>query len=316
LALPNSFRSLFFVALAAITLTPWCSPPLALLLGIAFAIALGNPYPTQSKTWSRYLLQIAIVGLGFGLDFGKVIEAGRDGLLFTIISIFSTLVLGWLLSRWLTVPRVTSILISCGTAICGGSAIAAIAPVIEAKHEEISVALGCVFLLNALALFVFPPLGHMLGLTQAEFGLWAAIAIHDTSSVVGAAQAYGAEALEIATVIKLSRALWIVPLVLVFIAIERRRNMNADAPAPAIPIPWFIGLFLLASILRTVLQLPGEITEPIVMVAKRLFSLTLFLIGAGLSLASIRAVGPRSLALGVLLWLFISSLTLAAVMFT
>lgn len=316
MSLPLSTRSLLFVALAAFTLTQWCSPPLALLLGIAFAISLGNPYPAQSKTWSKYLLQIAIVGLGFGLDFGKVIEAGRHGLLFTIVSIFSTLLLGWLLSRRLTVPRVTSILISCGTAICGGSAIAAIAPVIEAKHEEISVALGCVFLLNAVALFVFPPLGHALGLTQAEFGLWSAIAIHDTSSVVGAAQAYGAEALEIATVIKLSRALWIVPLVLAFIAIERRRSKKADAPPPAIPIPWFIGLFLLASILRTVFQLPGEITEPIVLVAKRLFSLTLFLIGAGLSLASIRAVGPRSLALGVILWLFIGSLTLAAVMFT
>lgn len=307
---------MLFAALAVFALTPWCSPPIALLLGIAFAISFANPYPRQSKTWSKYLLQIAIVGLGFGLDFGKIIDAGRDGLVFTIITIFSTLTLGWLLSRSLAVPRRTSILLSCGTAICGGSAIAAIAPVIDAEHQEISVALACVFLLNFVALFVFPPLGHALDLTQAEFGLWAAIAIHDTSSVVGAAQAFGAEALEIATVIKLSRALWIVPLVLLFMALERRRRQGLSEPAPPIPVPWFIGLFVLASVLRTVLELPDEITGPVVSLAKRLFSLTLFLIGAGLSLASVRAVGPRSLALGVILWLFISGMTLAAVMLT
>ena len=310
-------RLVVFVALATFTITPWCSPAVGLLLGIALALIVGNPYAKQSKVWSKYLLQIAIVGLGFGLDFSAVLKAGSEGLLFTIFSIFGTLALGAAVTKMLVLPRRTATLISVGTAISGGRAIAAVRPVIHAEHDEMSVALGCVFLLNAFALFIFPPIGHALDLTQSQFGLWAAIAIHDTSSVVGAAQAYGQEALEIATVVKLSRALWIVPLVLLFTYLERRRRRNvSEAEQTSIPIPWFIGLFILASILRTALGLSEEITEPVVLIAKRLFALTLFLIGAGLSLASIKAVGARSLSLGVILWLFIGGATLIAVTLT
>lgn len=312
--MPQPLRILLFFALAIVVLTPWSSPPLALMLGLVFALAVGNPYPKQSKTWSKYLLQAAIVGLGFGLDFSAVIRVGSEGLVFTVCSILGTIGLGYLVRNWLALPRRTSVLISVGTAICGASAIAAVGPVIDAEQEEMSVAFGCVFLLNVVALFVFPPLGHLLNLSQPDFGLWAGIAIHDTSSVVGAAQAYGAEALDIATIVKLSRALWIVPLVLIFMAIEHRRRNATHESGPQIPIPWFIGFFILASILRTVLGIPDEVTKPIVSVAKTLFSLTLFLIGAGLTLASLKAVGPKSLTLGVVLWLFVSSATLAVVL--
>ncbi|HET6513493.1 MAG TPA: putative sulfate exporter family transporter [Candidatus Kapabacteria bacterium] len=303
-----------FVLLAIFALTPWCTPPLALLLGLVFALSIGNPYPKESKTWSKYIMQAAIVGLGFGLDFSAVVKAGSEGFVFTVCSILGTLGLGYLIRRWLELPRRTSILISVGTAICGASAIAAVGPVIDAEQDEMSVAFGCVFLLNVVALFVFPPMGHLLDLSQAAFGLWAGIAIHDTSSVVGAAQAFGQESLEIGTVVKLSRALWIVPLVLIYMAIEHRRRTALNEPTPKIPIPWFIGFFILASILRTVLGIPDDVTKPIVAVAKSLFSLTLFLIGAGLTLASLKAVGPKSLTLGVILWLFVSSATLLVVL--
>jgi uncharacterized integral membrane protein (TIGR00698 family) len=311
--MPQSFRIPLFLALAIFTLTPWSSPPLALLLGLVFALTIGNPYPKQSKVWSKYVMQAAIVGLGFGLDFSAVIKAGSEGFVFTVCSILGTIGLGYLVRKWLELPRRTSILISVGTAICGASAIAAVGPVIDAEQDEMSVAFGCVFLLNVVALFVFPPLGQLLNLSQPDFGLWAGIAIHDTSSVVGAAQAYGAQALDIATVVKLSRALWIVPMVLIFMSIEHRRRAAANEANPKIPIPWFIGFFILASILRTVLGIPDEVTKPIVMVAKTLFSLTLFLIGAGLTLASLKAVGPKSLTLGVILWVFVSSATLLVV---
>jgi uncharacterized integral membrane protein (TIGR00698 family) len=309
----QTLRTPLFFALAIFVLTPWASPPLALLLGLIFALAVGNPYPKQSKTWSKYVMQAAIVGLGFGLDFSAVIKAGSEGFVFTVCSILGTIGLGYLVRKLLVLPRRTSILISVGTAICGASAIAAVGPVIDAEQDEMSVAFGCVFLLNVVALFLFPPLGHLLNLSQADFGLWAGIAIHDTSSVVGAAQAYGQQALEIATIVKLSRAIWIVPLVLIYMSIEHRRRTALNEPSPKIPIPWFIGFFILASILRTVLGIPDEITKPIVTVAKSLFSLTLFLIGAGLTIASLKAVGPKSLALGVVLWIFVSSATLLVV---
>lgn len=311
--MPQSFRIPLFFALVVFVLTPWASPPLALLLGLLFALAIGNPYPKESKTYSKYVMQAAIVGLGFGLDFSAVVKAGSEGFVFTVCSILGTLGLGYFVRRWLMLPRRTSILISVGTAICGASAIAAVGPVLDAEHDEMSVAFGCVFLLNVVALFIFPPMGHLLGLSQADFGLWAGIAIHDTSSVVGAAQAYGQQAMEIGTIVKLSRAIWIVPLVLIYMAIEHKRRTALNEPTPKIPIPWFIGFFILASILRTALGIPEEITKPIVTVAKSLFSLTLFLIGAGLTMASLKAVGPKSLSLGVILWIFVSSATLLVV---
>jgi len=207
-----ALRQVVFAGLLVFCLTPWASPPVALALGLVLAQTLGNPFATQTKKATAKLLQFSVVGLGFGMNAHAAVQAGREGILFTVVSIFGTLTLGYLVGKWLGLGRHVVHLISCGTAICGGSAIAAVGPVLRAKDEEMSVALGTVFVLNALALFAFPPIGHALAMTQNQFGLWCAIAIHDTSSVVGAAAAYGNQALEVATTVKLARALWIIPV--------------------------------------------------------------------------------------------------------
>jgi uncharacterized integral membrane protein (TIGR00698 family) len=237
------------------------------------------------------------------MNLQKVVEAGRTGILFTVATIAGTLLLGFLLGRAMRINQSTSHLISSGTAICGGSAIAAVGPVINASDEEMSVALGTVFILNSIALFLFPPLGHHVQLTQTQFGVWAAIAIHDTSSVVGAAARYGAEALQIATTVKLARALWIVPLTIGTAFAFKRRSTK-------IAIPWFILFFVVASVIRTYASGPWD---AVVYVARVGLTITLFLIGASLSRKSIAAVGARPLLLGVILWIVISSASLFAV---
>jgi uncharacterized integral membrane protein (TIGR00698 family) len=273
---------------------------------VAFALLLGNPYAKHSSKATKLLLQASIVGLGFGIHLRQVVAAGRTGLLFTVISIAVTLLLGYLAGRALRVDTTTSHLISSGTAICGGSAIAAVGPILGASDDEMSVSLGTIFVLNAVALFVFPPLGAYIGLTQSQFGMWAGIAIHDTSSVVGAASRYGLEALQIATPVKLARALWIVPLALLTALAFRRKSTR-------IAIPWFIGLFLLASIIRTYVEAPESLWNAITRIARIGMTVTLFLIGAGLSRAALRVVGPRPLILGILLWIVISVASLYAV---
>jgi uncharacterized integral membrane protein (TIGR00698 family) len=295
-----------FAALLLFCLTPWASPPIALALGLALALTVGNPFPRQSAKATRILLQMSVVGLGFGMDFGRVIEAGRTGLVFTIITIAGTLALGYVVGRAMRISRGTTHLISSGTAICGGSAIAAVGPVIGASEEEMSVSLGTVFVLNAIALFVFPVIGHQLALTQMQFGVWSAIAIHDTSSVVGAAAAYGAEALQVATTVKLTRALWIIPLTIATAFAFRRH-------ATKIAIPWFILFFLLASIVRTTVEANPAVWETLVRLARIGLTVTLFLIGASLSRASLARVGIRPLLLGVALWITISIAGLWAV---
>ena len=269
-------RVVVFFALILFCLTPWASPPIALALGLALALTIGHPYPQRNAKATKLLLQVSVVGLGFGMNLAKVVEAGRTGVVFTIITIVGTLVLGYLAGRAMNVSRGTAHLISSGTAICGGSAIAAVGPVIDASDEEMSVSLGTVFILNAIALFVFPVIGHQFGLTQNQFGVWAAIAIHDTSSVVGAAAKYGAEALQIATTVKLTRALWIVPLTLVTALLFRKKNAK-------IAIPWFILFFLLASVVRTYVPAPQIAWDVLVRIARAGLTVTLFLIGAGLS---------------------------------
>jgi len=280
------------------------APPLALALGLLVALTIGNPYARKTSKLTKVLLQASVVGLGFGMNLGKVVEAGRTGILFTVATIAGTLLLGWLLSRALRLNAHTAHLISSGTAICGGSAIAAVGPVIGASDEEMPVSLGTVFILNSIGLVAFPLIGAALHLTQRQFGVWAAIAIHDTSSVVGAASAYGAEALQIATTVKLTRALWIVPLTIGTALVFHRGAKTRVA------IPWFIFLFVLASIVRTYVDGPWDI---IVTIARIGLTVTLFLIGAGLSRRSLAAVGVRPLILGVLLWLAISAAGLWAV---
>jgi uncharacterized integral membrane protein (TIGR00698 family) len=284
------------------------SPPVALAVGIAIALTVGNPLPrkTTSKL-TKILLQASVVGLGFGMNLQKVVEAGRRGILFTIATIAGTLLLGYIGGRLMHIDRTTAHLISSGTAICGGSAIAAVGPVVGATDEEMSVSLGTVFILNSIALFVFPLIGHALHLTQAQFGMWAAIAIHDTSSVVGAAAKYGNEALQIATTVKLTRALWIVPLTIGTALAFRKKSTR-------IAIPWFIFLFVLASIVRTYVAAPIALWNAITTVAKFGLTITLFLIGANLSRKAIAQVGARPLLLGVMLWIVISCVSLYAVM--
>jgi uncharacterized integral membrane protein (TIGR00698 family) len=299
-------RVLFFVLLA-FCVTPWCSPPIALALGLALALTLGSPYKTAKQT--KYLLQASVVGLGFGMNLQKVFAAGRTGFLFTLATIAGTLLLGYLLGRAMNVSRGTAHLISSGTAICGGSAIAAVGPVIGASDEDMSVSLGTVFILNSIALFAFPAIGHALHLTQEQFGVWSAIAIHDTSSVVGAASAYGAEALQIATTVKLTRALWIVPLAL-GTAIAFRREKTKIA------LPWFILFFLVASLLRTYVPAPEPVWSTLVSIARIGLTITLFLIGSSLSLDSLKRVGVKPLVLGVVLWLVISAAGLWSVVAT
>lgn len=296
----NVVRVIVFIVAVAFCLTPWASPPIALAVGLVIALTIGQPLPKQTTSRAtKLLLQASVVGLGFGANLHTVIEAGRDGFLFTVATIAGTLILGFFLGRALKVERTTSHLISSGTAICGGSAIAAVGPVLGASDEEMSVSLGTIFILNAIALFIFPPIGRALSMSQTQFGIWSAIAIHDTSSVVGASQRFGFEAQRIATTVKLTRALWIVPLTLATAAVFRKRSAR-------IAIPWFIFFYVIASVVLTYSLLPLWICDALVKIARVGLVLTLFLIGAALSRKAIAAVGFRPLILGVLLWIVIS----------
>ncbi len=298
-----------FFLLILLCLTPLVTPPVALAIGLILAVIFGNPFPQQTAKITKILLQASVVLLGFGMNLAEVYRAGKSGILFTIATIFGTLILGFLVGKLLKVDEKTSHLISSGTAICGGSAIAAVAPVINADSEEISVALGAVFILNSIALFIFPPIGHYLHLSQTQFGIWAAIAIHDTSSVVGAAAKYGVEALQIATTVKLARALWIAPVALLFSIYYRNKRTK-------IVFPWFIFLFLLATVVRTyapVYVFPS-VFDSLIMLAKTGLTITLFLIGASLSRQTLRKVGIKPLFQGFLLWIVISLISLWAVL--
>lgn len=287
----------------------YVSPPIALFLGLLFALLFGQAYPKFNKKVSKKLLQYSVVGLGFGMNLQASLQSGKEGMAFTIVSVVGTMLIGWLIGRkLLKVERDTSYLISSGTAICGGSAIAAVGPVLKAKDTEMSVALGTVFILNAIALFVFPVIGHALDMTQQQFGMWAAIAIHDTSSVVGAGAAYGEEALQVATTIKLTRALWIIPLALATSFIFKSKGQK-------ISIPWFILFFVLAMIFNTYVLSTTEVGTTIGHYindfARKSLTITLFFIGASLSSDVLKSVGIKPLVQGVLLWIIISLSTLA-----
>ena len=286
----------------------WVTPPVALFLGLAFALMCGQAYPKFNKKISKYLLQYSVVGLGFGMNLHAALASGKEGMEFTIISVIGTLLIGWFIGRkCLKVDRNTSYLISSGTAICGGSAIAAVGPVLKAKDEEMSVALGTIFILNAIALFIFPFIGHVLNMGQYEFGTWAAIAIHDTSSVVGAGAAYGEEALQVATTIKLTRALWIIPLAFITSLIFKSKGKKMY-------VPWFILFFVLAMIFNTYVLDRSEIGMKLGAFindfARKMLTITLFFIGASLSRDVLKTVGLKPLLQGVLLWIVISIATL------
>ena len=290
-------------------LAAWVTPPVVLFIGLVFALLCGQAYPTFNKNVSKKLLQYSVIGLGFGMNLQASLASGKEGMLFTIISVVGTLLIGMFIGcKVLKLNRNTSYLISSGTAICGGSAIAAVGPIIKAKDTDMSMALATVFILNAIGLFLFPALGHWLGLSQQEFGTWAAIAIHDTSSVVGAGAAYGEEALQVATTIKLTRALWIIPLALVTSIIFRSDGKK-------ISIPWFILFFIVAMLINTYLLADyPEIGKFIAGIARKGLIITMFFIGASLSVDVIKSVGIRPLLQGILLWIIISAASLAYIL--
>lgn len=301
-------RGLFLLA-AILCLSPYIQPPVALLIGIICAQILRHPFPEMNSKIISWLLKISIVGLGFGINLYQAIQAGKEGFLFTICSIGLTIFLGWLLSHWTNMESKTSYLISCGTAICGGSAIAAISPIINANEKQMSVALGTVFILNALALLAFPAIGHYLNMSQHQFGLWCAIAIHDTSSVVGAAVKFGNEALQVATTVKLERALWIIPLSVFTILITKEATKK-------IKFPTFIGLFIVAICIANYFPQFEKGYSISVWLAKRGLTLCLFLIGSGLSIVSIKTVGIKPFLHGLILWLSISIISLLVIIKT
>ena len=298
-------RAVLFFVLAAACLLPWVGPPTALAAGILFSLIAGNPAPARTALWSRILLQASVVGLGFGLSLGTVLRVGARSAVYTVVGIALTLAVGALLGRLAGTSGPLSTLISFGTAICGGSAIAAMAPVVKAKSDEIAVSLATVFTLNAAALVLFPAVGHLIHLDQGQFGLWAGLAIHDTSSVVGAASAFGPEALALATTVKLTRALWIMPCVLGAALLTRSDQK--------VKFPLFIAGFVAAAGLRTLLPSLAPLWGVLVVVARQSLVLTLFLIGTGLTREVLRRVGVRPLAQGVFLWLLVSAATLAAI---
>ena len=282
-------------------LSSWVTPPVALFLGLLFAILCGQPFPKFNKTVSKKLLQYSVVGLGFGMNLHASLASGKEGMAFTVISVVGTMVIGMFIGKkLLKVNSDTAYLISSGTAICGGSAIAAVAPVLNAKESDMSVALATIFILNAIALFLFPVLGEWMGLTQQQFGTWAAFAILDTSSVVGAGAAYGEEALQVATTIKLTRALWIIPLALITAVIFKKESKK-------ITIPWFILWFIVAIVINTYLldsvPMAGKFISGL---ARKGLIITMFFIGASLSTDVLKSVGIRPLIQGILLWIVIS----------
>lgn len=298
---------IIFLLLLGLSLSGFIKSALALILGFLFTLIFGKRYSAFNGKAISYLLKISIVGLGFGMYLEETIKTGKQGFLLTVLSIVLTITVGYFLTKLLKLDKKLGYLISSGTSICGGSAIAAISAVIKAHPKKISVALGVVFFLNAVALFTFPQIGLFFGLNQQEFGLWAAIAIHDTSSVVGAALDFGQEALEVATTVKLARTLWIIPLSIFSMFVFKSKTGK-------IKIPWFILLFILAILSNSYFSLPLAMTTTITGISKRLLVATLFLVGTGLSIKDIKETGAKPFVLGLSLWIFISVFSLGYIL--
>lgn len=301
------FRKILFIVAIILCATDWVIAPIALLGGFLFTLLLGHPFPQINGKATSVLLKASVVGLGFGMTLNSVLEVGFTGLQLTVISIILVLLMGYLFGKKLGMNAKSSHLIASGTAICGGSAIAAVSPVIDATDKEVSVSLGVISFLNSIALLLFPILGHFFDLTQYQFGLWSAIAIHDTSSVVGAASAYGEEALGIAVTVKLARTLWIIPVSLISAGFFRSKGRS-------ISIPWFIALFILAILANTYLPVVGLFNMKLVSLARHALVVTLFLIGTSLSVGSLKSVGVKPFVLGIMLWIIVSVLSLVAIL--
>ena len=300
----KNFLKILFIILAALCFFPIVSPPIALFLGIIFVNIFGQVFNADKII--KIVLQVSIVGLGFGINLKQALQAGSEGFLFTVFSITLIVVLGIVLGYIFRIDKIITQLISFGTAICGGSAIAAIAPILKADGKQTSVSLGIIFLLNALALFIFPEIGQYFHLSQNQFGIWSAIAIHDTSSVVGAASKYGHEALQTATTVKLARALWIIPISFVLSFLNKSGGK--------VKIPYFIGFFILAILVNSYFPVIKEVTNYVVDFSKSSLKVALFLIGTGLSFQNLKNIGIKPLLLGIILWIVISVISLFAVL--
>ncbi|WP_153399651.1 YeiH family protein [Chryseobacterium vaccae] len=304
----NALRKIIFIIFAVFCLTPWVSSPIALASGFVLVVLIGNPFEKHLHQYIHLLLQVSIVGLGFGLKLDEALQAGKSGFLLTVMSIITVMVLGYFLGRVFKLEKKLSYLISAGTAICGGSAIAAVSPIIRPDSKEISLGLAIIFTLNSIALFIYPAIGHMLDLSQEQFGLWCAVGIHDTSSVVGAAGKYGFEALKTATTVKLARALWIIPVSVITMFIFKNNESK-------IKIPWFIGWFVLAILLNTYFPVFERFSSSITSLAKSGLNLTLFFIGSTLSIQTLKTIGIKPLAMAVILWIVISIGSLLYIIF-
>ncbi len=297
-------RNLFFIGII-IAASGLISPPIALIGGLAYGLSLTHPFHVESKRLTKFLLQASVVALGFGMNLHEILSVGRSGLLYTAVSITSVMVAGLTLGYFIRVGKISSYLISVGTAICGGSAIAAVGPITRANDEEMAVGLGTVFVLNSIALILFPVIGHAIHMTQTQFGLWSALAIHDTSSVVGATAKYGATALAVGTTVKLTRALWIIPVSgVTAVAMKRKARIQW---------PWFILLFFLAAVLNTAFPSLAREFGALNHLGLVGLTVTLFLIGTGLSRETLRQVGVRPLVQGVVLWILVATCTLALI---
>jgi uncharacterized integral membrane protein (TIGR00698 family) len=298
-------QKIIFVLGLIVAASGFASPPLALAIGLVFGLSFPHPFSKASQRFSKYLLQASVVGLGFGMNLQQVVRAGRSGFLYTFLGICFALIVGMILGDLIGVQRTQAFLISTGTAICGGSAIAAVGPISHANDEEMAVSLGTVFVLNSIALLIFPAIGTALRMSQTQFGLWAALAIHDTSSVVGAAAKYGAVALAVGTTVKLARALWIVPVSLGTAIFNRAKTR--------IQWPWFIGLFCLAAVCNTYFPSGAPAYSLLTKIARIGLTITLYLIGSGISIATLKQVGHRTLLQGVILWLLVATISLGLI---
>lgn len=301
-----------FILISLLCFSPFIKASFALLLGMALSFIFANPFKEHTKKWATHLLSIAIIGLGAGMNLNVIAQVGGKGIVYTIVGISSTFLLGYLIRKCLKVDKESSLLITVGTAICGGSAIAAVAPAIKAKSNETSIALGVVFLLNACALIIFPIIGHFLDLSQHQFGLWSALAIHDTSSVVGVTLPYGPEALQVGTTVKLTRALWIIPLTLI-IMMTYSRSDNKTEGKMKFKIPWFIFGFIIMATLVTIFPSLKPYGHMLELGSKQIMVFTLFLIGSNLSKEALREVGVKSILFGIILWFCIGTATLISI---
>jgi len=301
----SKISPVIFLLLGTVCLLPVVTTPMALAAGIVFSLLFGNPWPQKSVATSQILLKLSVVGLGFGLSIQDVWTVGQSSVVYTVVGITVTIAVGLILGRLLHIRGNTSALISCGTAICGGSAIAAIAPVIKAEDDETAVALATIFTLNAVALIVFPLVGHHFDLTQHQFGVWAGLAIHDTSSVVGAAASYGVQALDVGTTVKLTRAAWIAPIALGAGLLVRSRGKTK--------FPLFIVGFVVAAVLHSLIPQFSSLWQVLSGVARQFLVLTLFLVGAGITRDVLQRIGIRPFLQGVTLWIIVSILTLTAI---